>query len=100
MEAEGPRPPVTDEELLVGIEKELILFYPDLKSLPEEIKQILPICFAPMTQPYINPQESKQGFVLLMKLPFIKVLQDALRDLEELVIYQEESTNFVKESSW
>ena len=91
---------MTDFDLLSSIEKDLLIKFPEMKAFPEPWKQILTICFAPMTRPYHSIKHTKLHFQLVMKLPYIKMLLVRMKQLEEIVIKDEEDKHFVKPRTW
>ncbi len=86
--------------MLANIEKRLSIELADMTNVPEELRSLLSICFAPVTYPFHSLNHSKLHFTLLMRLPYIKILRDLVEEIEETVTEQENDKHYVKESFW
>jgi hypothetical protein len=91
---------LTDKDVITNVEKEFFYLLPDAKNIPEELKAILAICFAPITIPFQDINYTKTQFSLVMRLPYIKLLIESLEELEEIVIMNEDDKHWTKQSNW
>jgi hypothetical protein len=91
---------LTDKDVITNVEKEFFYLLPDAKNIPEELKAILAICFAPITVPFQDINYTKTQFSLIMRLPYIKILMESLEELEEIVIMNENDKHWIKQSNW
>jgi hypothetical protein len=81
--------------------QQLLMDLPILKSVHPLVADVLALCFASLSTPTIERQESRKGLSLVsMRFPSLKSYKAVVSSLEDAVVEIIDSGKFVKEDLW